>query len=111
MDANIIVGVGNIYACESLFSSGIHPERMSSSVTKQEASKLYKAIVKTLDRAIKAGGSTLKDYQQANGESGYFQHDFLVYDREDEPCTKCSSSIARIKQNGRSTYFCPSCQV
>lgn len=110
MDSSIIVGVGNIYASESLFSAGINPQRIASSLTKKETSKLYKAIVDTLQRAIQAGGSTLKDYAKADGEAGYFQHQFLVYDRLDLPCSKCSRPIHQIRQNGRSTYFCGKCQ-
>lgn len=110
MDSSIIVGVGNIYAAESLFSAAIHPERIASSLSKKETTKLQQAIVETLEQAIEAGGSTLKDYAKANGESGYFQHQFLVYDRKDQPCTKCKQPIQKIKQNGRATYFCSKCQ-
>lgn len=110
MDSSIVVGVGNIYASESLFSAGIHPERIASDLSKKEATKLYKAIVDTLERAIEAGGSTLRDYAKPDGKAGYFQHQFLVYDRLDKPCAKCSKSISQIRQNGRSTYFCGHCQ-
>ncbi len=110
MDASIVVGVGNIYACESLFSAGISPLRMANKVTKQEAAKLYKTIVDTLERAIEAGGSTISDYAKADGEAGYFQHNFLVYDREEQPCKKCKTKILRIRQNGRSSYYCEKCQ-
>lgn len=110
MDSSIVVGVGNIYASESLFSAGIHPGRIASTLTKKEAGKLYEAIVETLERAIEAGGSTLRDYAKADGEAGYFQHQFLVYDRLDMPCSKCSRPIHQIRQNGRSTYFCGHCQ-
>ncbi|MDD9898602.1 MAG: bifunctional DNA-formamidopyrimidine glycosylase/DNA-(apurinic or apyrimidinic site) lyase [Candidatus Melainabacteria bacterium] len=110
MDSSIIVGVGNIYASESLFSAGIHPERLASEISKKESDRLFKAIVETLKRAIEAGGSTLKDYAKANGESGYFQHQFLVYDQQDQPCSKCKRAIQKIKQNGRATYFCGKCQ-
>jgi formamidopyrimidine-DNA glycosylase len=110
MDASIIVGVGNIYACESLFSAGISPLRIANQVTKNEAAKLYTAIVDTLERAIVAGGSTISDYAKADGEAGYFQHNFLVYDREGQPCKKCKGKILRIKQNGRSSYYCGKCQ-
>ncbi len=110
MDSSLIVGVGNIYASESLFIAGIHPERIASTITKKEATKLHHAIVDTLERAIKAGGSTISDYAQADGSSGYFQHNFLVYGRIEKPCKKCRSKIQRIKQNGRSSYFCGKCQ-
>lgn len=110
MDASIIVGVGNIYASESLFRAGIKPTRLANSLTKQEASKLQKAIVATLEQAIDSGGSTLKDYAQANGASGYFQHKFLVYGKAGKPCKRCSGVISKIIQNGRSSFYCESCQ-
>lgn len=110
MDANIVVGVGNIYACEALFQAGIHPEKLASKLSETEAKLLHSAIVKTLKRAIKAGGSTLKDYAKADGEAGYFQHEFLVYAQENKACTKCKKKITRIKQNGRSSFFCMKCQ-
>jgi len=110
MDAGIIVGVGNIYASEALFLAGIDPERLANTLTKKEAEKLRVAIVETLARAIAAGGSSLKDYVNAAGDSGYFQHQFLVYDRADQPCKTCSKPIIRLKQAGRSTYKCSKCQ-
>ncbi len=110
MDSSLVVGIGNIYASESLFSAGVNPERIASTVTKKEATKLYKAIVDTLEQAIKAGGSSINDYAQADGSTGYFQHHFLVYGRTDKPCKKCKTPILRIKQNGRSTYYCEKCQ-
>lgn len=111
MDSSLIVGVGNIYASESLFKAGIHPEKEASKISKKKITLLYKAIVETLERAIEAGGSTLKDYANADGNAGYFQHEFLVYDQDGQPCTKCKTKIERIKQNGRSTYYCSKCQI
>lgn len=110
MDAGIVVGIGNIYACEALFQAGIHPEKLASKLQQKESDLLYSAIVKTLKRAIKAGGSTLKDYAKADGEAGYFQHEFLVYGQENKACTKCKKKIIRIKQNGRSSFVCLKCQ-
>ena len=110
MDSSLIVGVGNIYACESLFKSGIHPERPAESLSKKEIKKLHKEIIETLEEAIAAGGSTLKDYSKANGESGYFQFNFKVYGKESQPCQVCNSKILRIVQNNRSTFYCKKCQ-
>jgi formamidopyrimidine-DNA glycosylase len=110
LDATIIVGIGNIYACEALFSSGIHPETIASMLKFNKAKTLLTEIKKTLKKAIKAGGSTLKDYSKADGSAGYFQHNFYVYARENQPCKTCKSTIIRIKQNGRSSFLCPKCQ-
>lgn len=111
MDANIIVGIGNIYACEALFSAGIHPEKLASKISKAKSKKLLEAIIDTLKRAIKAGGSTISDYAKADGSKGYFQHEFFVYDREDQACKVCGSKIHRFKQNGRSSFYCKKCQA
>ncbi len=111
MDATLVVGVGNIYASESLYLAAIHPQRAATSLNTKESAQLSKAIKQVLKAAIKAGGSSLRDYRQADGEMGYFQHNFKVYDRSGQPCSKCKSSIERIKQAGRSTYLCPKCQT
>ncbi len=110
MDNKIVVGVGNIYACESLFRSGISPTKESNSLNKKDIDLLIYNIKNVLQEAIISGGSTLRDYVQATGEMGYFQHKFNVYGRENEPCYICTESIKRIKQQGRSTFFCPKCQ-
>jgi formamidopyrimidine-DNA glycosylase len=110
MDASLIVGIGNIYASEALFRSGIHPERTASSLTDKDIKKLHEQIIITLEDAIRAGGSTLKDFSKANGESGYFQYQFKVYGREDLPCFTCKTLIKRIVQGGRSSFFCSKCQ-
>jgi formamidopyrimidine-DNA glycosylase len=110
MDANLVVGVGNIYASESLFESKISPLRQASSLKEFEIENLRKAIIKTLKAALKAGGSTLKDFKHLSGDSGYFQHSFLVYDREGQACKNCKKAIIRIKQQGRSTFYCTNCQ-
>lgn len=112
MDQRVVVGVGNIYASEALFMAGIHPELPAGRVDGDRAEALVSAIKTVLKKAIKAGGSTLRDHRQANGELGYFQHSFSVYDREGQPCGTCrgSSKIQRIVQGGRATYFCPKCQ-
>ena len=111
MDANLLVGVGNIYANEALFKSGIHPEAIAQDIDKTKIKLLRKNIITTLKEAIKAGGSTLKDFAKQDGSSGYFQHNFQVYGRAGEPCFKCKTKIERIRQNGRSSFLCPSCQA
>jgi len=112
LDQRVVAGLGNIYVCEALFDSGISPRRKASSVGGKRAERLVPAIKDVLQRAIRAGGSTLKDYAHLDGESGYFQHNFRVYGREGEPCVTagCDHQVQRITQSGRSTFFCSSCQ-
>lgn len=110
MDGSKIVGIGNIYACEALFEAGIYPENVSKCVPGSSLIRLRCVIVRVLEEAIEAGGSTLKDYKKADNSMGYFQHRFKVYDREGKPCFNCNTPIKRIKQNGRSTFYCPKCQ-
>lgn len=117
MDQRIVVGVGNIYACEALYQAGIDPRRAAGAITRAELERLVRAIRDVLGRAIAAGGSTLRDYKQADGELGYFQHEFRVYGREGLPCPargcgcRTGGGIQRIVQGGRSTFFCPGRQV
>ena len=110
MDNKIVVGVGNIYINESLFLSTICPKRNANSLTNIEIEKLIQNIKSILTRAIKSGGSTLRDYVNLTGDIGNFQFDFKVYGRYNEECTNCKNSISRIKQNGRSTFYCNKCQ-
>ena len=112
MDQRIVVGVGNIYACEALFMAGISPLKQAGLVKPDQAEALAAAVKKVLQKAIKAGGSTLRDHRQANGELGYFQHSFSVYDREGRVCSRCGGDrlIKRIVQGGRSTFYCSVCQ-
>lgn len=116
LDQHIVAGVGNIYASEALSIAGISPLRKSSDISTAKAEKLVNAIKDVLLRAIEAGGSSLKDHRQADGNLGYFQHSFSVYDRAGEPCPRCKggvkkkSVIQKIMQSGRATYYCPSCQ-
>ncbi|MEM1343638.1 MAG: bifunctional DNA-formamidopyrimidine glycosylase/DNA-(apurinic or apyrimidinic site) lyase [Pseudomonadota bacterium] len=110
LDQRIVAGLGNIYACEALFRAGVHPTRLSGSLTVEECTRLVAEIRATLDEAIAAGGSSLRDYRQADGELGTFQHGFRVYGREGEPCPVCGTIIERIVQSGRSTFYCPRCQ-
>lgn len=113
LDQHVVVGVGNIYACEALYDSCISPTRISNSITLEETEKLACSIQKILTRAIEAGGSTLKDYRHADGSLGYFQHQFAVYDQEGNPCPdqdctcEAVGGIKRIVQSGRSTFYCP----
>jgi len=112
LDQCIIVGVGNIYAAESLFQSHIHPERLANTLSQAEVENLVVAIRDVLNKAIEAGGSSLRDYVQASGELGYFQHKWAVYGKVGEPCHAkgCVSTIQKIQQSGRSTFYCPTCQ-
>jgi formamidopyrimidine-DNA glycosylase len=106
----VVVGVGNIYAAESLFKAGIKPTRASGSLTKTECSKLVAAIQEVLKAAIKAGGSSIRDYVQTDGTVGYFHSQFMVYGRKGEACKVCGTLIKEIVQAGRSTCYCPQCQ-
>jgi len=110
MDAKRVVGVGNIYASESLFRAGINPRKRAGKLSLKEAEKLSAKIKLTLRAAIKAGGSSLRDFVGTDGESGYFQNRALVYDRAAKPCRRCRTPIRRIVQGARATYYCPSCQ-
>lgn len=110
MDNPIVVGVGNIYACESLFKSGINPQTASCQVSKAKLQTLVTEIKKTLQIAIQKGGSTLKDYIQADGSLGYFQHEFFVYGKENKECQICKTPIKKITLGQRSTFYCPKCQ-
>jgi formamidopyrimidine-DNA glycosylase len=109
MDQRIIAGLGNIYVCEALFRARIDPRKAAGKVSQAKLATLAEAIPAVLDEAIAAGGSTLKDFIQPDGELGYFSKDFAVYDREGEPCG-CGGTVKRIVQGGRSTFFCPRCQ-
>ncbi|VAW10203.1 Formamidopyrimidine-DNA glycosylase [hydrothermal vent metagenome] len=116
LDQRIIAGLGNIYVCEALHRAGLAPGRAAGTLAGAGAAKaldrLIGAIVRTLNDAIAAGGSTLRDFAGPNGNSGYFQHDFRVYGRGGQPCPNlaCGDMIHRMAQSGRSTYFCPACQ-
>lgn len=110
LDQSVVSGLGNIYVCEALYITRIDPRRPAKTLSLEECEALSTAIKQVLERAIKAGGSTLKDHQQVDGELGYFQHQFNVYDRAGQPCQACNNPshlIERIVQGGRSTFFCP----
>ena len=105
-----IAGLGNIYVCEVLFRAGVHPARQAADTNAPPLVPIIRAV---LSEALEAGGSSLRDYRQADGELGYFQHSFQVYGREGAPCLTpgCQSTIARIVQSGRSSVYCPACQT
>ncbi len=110
MDAGFIVGVGNIYASEALFYAGIHPATPAAVLSETDWRTLLGEIRKVLRRAIRKGGTTLNDFVDSNGETGYFQLSLAVYGREGEGCQSCNTQIERLVQVGRSSFFCPSCQ-
>jgi formamidopyrimidine-DNA glycosylase len=109
LDQRIVAGLGNIYVCEALFRAGIDPRKAAGKVSRPALRKLVPAIKTVLGEAIEAGGSSLRDYAQPDGQLGYFSKRFDVYDREGEPCA-CGGTIRRIAQGGRSTWSCPRCQ-
>ncbi len=118
LDQRLIAGLGNIYVCEALFRTGLHPEAPAGSLATrtgrptEKARRLADVIRDVLSEAVEAGGSTLRDHAQVDGSLGYFQHSFRVYDREGEPCVApgCTGTVARLVQSGRSTFYCPHCQ-
>ncbi|MCP3969224.1 MAG: bifunctional DNA-formamidopyrimidine glycosylase/DNA-(apurinic or apyrimidinic site) lyase [Rhodobacteraceae bacterium] len=112
LDQRVVSGLGNIYVCEVLYRARLSPKRKAGQIAEARVQGLVPVIRQVLADAIEAGGSSLRDYRQADGELGYFQHSFDVYDRENQPCRTpgCTGSIARVTQSGRSTFFCPQCQ-
>jgi formamidopyrimidine-DNA glycosylase len=118
LDQKVVAGLGNIYVCEALFGARLSPKRKASTIAdrngkpNERAERLVDAIKAVLQDAIKAGGSSLRDHRRTDGELGYFQHHFRVYDREGQPCTGpgCKGTVKRIVQGGRSTFYCPECQ-
>lgn len=118
LDQRLIAGLGNIYVCEALFRTGLHPEAPAGSLVDkkrrptQKAHQLAQVIRDVLSEAVTAGGSTLRDHAQVDGSLGYFQHSFRVYDREGKPCVtpECTGIVERLVQSGRSTFYCPVCQ-
>jgi formamidopyrimidine-DNA glycosylase len=107
---DVVVGVGNIYASESLFMAGIRPTLSATRLSRPRAARLHQAIRDVLARAVAIGGSTLKDFSSASGENGYFQLEAMVYGREGQPCRGCGTLIKAIRQGQRSTFYCPNCQ-
>ncbi len=110
LDQSLITGIGNIYACEALFETHIHPARSASALKKEELKALFHAVKAVLQRAIASGGSSLRDHVMVNGEAGKFQHEFFVYGRKGKPCQRCESPIELLRQSGRASFLCPSCQ-
>jgi formamidopyrimidine-DNA glycosylase len=112
LDQHLVAGLGNIYVCEVLFRARISPRRLAGNIGAARAGRLVPIIRDVLAEAIEAGGSSLRDYRQADGELGYFQHAFRVYGREGQPCVTqgCGGTVARVVQSGRSSFYCPHCQ-
>ncbi|MCL2523262.1 MAG: bifunctional DNA-formamidopyrimidine glycosylase/DNA-(apurinic or apyrimidinic site) lyase [Betaproteobacteria bacterium] len=110
MDSHLLVGVGNIYASESLFRAGISPLRAANRISRERCERLAAAIRATLSEAIAAGGSSIRDYVHSDGSAGWFQIQAAVYDRAGAPCRRCAGHIRQFRQGGRNTYYCPHCQ-
>jgi formamidopyrimidine-DNA glycosylase len=110
MDSHRVVGIGNIYASESLYRAGIDPRTAAGRVSLKRLQRLVPAVKETLAAAIEAGGSSLRDFIRSDGSSGYFQQQYFVYGRGGEPCRVCSRPIREFRQGQRATYFCPHCQ-
>ncbi len=110
MNASVVVGVGNIYASESLFVAAIHPKRHAGRIALHRMASLVDAVKTVLGKAIEAGGTTLRDFHGGDGEPGYFQQQLEVYGRNDQPCLRCKRIISAIVQGQRSTYYCKNCQ-
>ena len=110
MDSHLVVGIGNIYASESLFRAGISPLRAANRISRARYELLVPAIRDTLSAAIAAGGSSIRDYVHSDGGAGCFQIQAAVYDRDGQPCLRCGGVVKQVRQAGRSTYYCPSCQ-
>jgi formamidopyrimidine-DNA glycosylase len=110
LGGQVVVGAGNIYACEALFRAGIDPRTPCNRLSLPRCTRLLAALRETLGRALELGGSTLRDFSDAHGVAGEFQAEALVYGRDGQPCRRCGSTVRRIVQSQRSTYFCPGCQ-
>jgi formamidopyrimidine-DNA glycosylase len=110
MDAGVVVGVGNIYACEALFSAGIDPRRPAGRISRARMARLVEAIRAVLARSIEQGGTTLRDFLREDGQPGYFRQQLQVYDRAGQPCRRCGTTIRRMVIGQRSTCYCPRCQ-
>lgn len=110
MNSRLVVGVGNIYASEALFRARIRPQRQARSLTLPEAARLVRGVRTVLGSAIRAGGTTLRDYLRADGSPGYFRRRLYVYERAGKPCRRCGTPVRAVTQGQRSTYYCPACQ-
>jgi formamidopyrimidine-DNA glycosylase len=110
MNSRLVVGVGNIYASEALFRARIRPSRQARSLSRADAARLVRAVRAVLRQAIRAGGTTLRDYLGADGAPGYFRQRLYVYERRGRPCRRCRTAVRALVQGQRSTYYCPACQ-
>jgi formamidopyrimidine-DNA glycosylase len=110
LDGRIMAGIGNIYACETLFAAGLHPETPAGRLTREDWSRVLKETRRILKEAISQGGTTVSNYLNSQGQAGLFQVRLRVYGKEGEPCPRCGAPIARLVQAGRSTFYCPKCQ-
>ncbi len=110
MNSRLVVGVGNIYASEALFRARIGPKRQAKTLSRAEAARLVRGVRTVLAQAIRAGGTTLRDYLGADGAPGYFRQRLYVYERRGKPCRRCGTPVRAVTQGQRSTYYCPSCQ-
>jgi formamidopyrimidine-DNA glycosylase len=110
MNSRVVTGIGNIYANEALFAAGVHPSRAAGRLSGERWDRLARAIRGTLERALVAGGSTLRDFVGGDGQPGYFQNEYAVYGRAGEPCPACGSPVKAMRHAGRATYYCASCQ-
>ena len=110
MNSRLVVGVGNIYASEALFRARIRPQRQARTLSRADAARLVRAVRAVLNQAIRAGGTTLRDYLGADGAPGYFRQRLYVYERRGQPCRRCRTPVRAVVQGQRSTYYCPSCQ-
>jgi formamidopyrimidine-DNA glycosylase len=110
MNSHLVVGVGNIYASEALFRARLRPQRRATTLTRAECARLVRAVRTVLKLAIRAGGTTLRDYLGTDGEPGYFRQRLYVYERAGRPCRRCGTSVRSLTQGQRSTYYCPRCQ-
>ncbi|MDX1776387.1 MAG: zinc finger domain-containing protein, partial [Desulfobulbales bacterium] len=110
MDNRVVVGIGNIYACEILFHAGLHPGKKINTLTGTQWTKIVESSRHILEKAINCGGTTISDFVNESGKSGYFQLELQTYGKQGQPCRNCSTPIARNTMAGRSTFFCPKCQ-
>jgi formamidopyrimidine-DNA glycosylase len=110
MDSHVVVGLGNIYATETLFEAGIHPTRAAGKISRKRYTNLVLHAKKIIDSAIQQGGTTLRDFVDVSGKPGYFKQQLKVYGRENQPCINCQTPIRRLKQSQRSSWYCPQCQ-
>jgi formamidopyrimidine-DNA glycosylase len=110
LDQHVVAGLGNIYVCEALFRSGVNPKKLAGAIKRDRLEPLAVEIRKVIEEAIQAGGSTISDFATTDGDLGYFQHRFQIYDREGDPCLVCRKPVKRLVQSGRSTFYCSTCQ-